>query len=126
MPQTLELFHGSPAKSTLSIMRDGCMRPDAMKLVFFSARFEDALQHGADTKLHASFAFRAQVTIVDGAAIQRVSKPGNPLTVLITTALPLPIKILELYVRLGRVGAFELKRIQGAEAIKGYLLKNSV
>jgi hypothetical protein len=122
MPQTLELFHGSQANNILSILSGGCMRPDAMKHVYFSARFDDALQHGTDRKLRASFAFRAQVTIIDGATMQRVSVPTNPLTVLITTDLPLPVKILELYVRLGTVGAFELKRIQGAEAIKGYLL----
>jgi hypothetical protein len=72
----------------------------------------------------ASFAFKAEVTIVDGASVQRVVKPGNPLTVLVTTTIPLPVKILELYVRLGRVGEFQMNVIKGADAIKAYLLKS--
>jgi hypothetical protein len=36
----------------------------------------------------------------------------------------LPVKILELYVRLGRVGEFQMNVIKGADAIKAYLLKS--
>jgi len=124
MANTLEVFHGSPGGGILNILKEGKIRPDEEHHVFFTTRFEDALQHGADTALHASFAFRAEVTIVSGASVARVARPGNPMTVLVTTALPLPIKILELYVRLGRVGEFELKKIQGADAIRGYLLSS--
>jgi hypothetical protein len=67
-----------------------------------------------------TFAFKALVAIVDGATLARVAKPGNPLTVLVTTTLPLPTKILTLYVRLGRVGEFELKVIEGSAAIQAY------
>ena len=123
MERTYELFHGSPADGILSIMNEGSMRPDASHQLFYSERFEDALQHGADTKRMASFAFKAEVTVVKGATVERVVKQGNPLTVLVTTTLPLPTRILELYVRLGRVGEFELKVIKGDGAIKAYLLK---
>jgi hypothetical protein len=123
MSSTYELFHGSPAAGIMDIMKEGKMRPDASHHIFFSERFEDALQHGADTTRKASFAFKAQITIVDGAAVERVAKPGNPLTVVVTTVMPLPAKLLELYVRLGRVGEFEIKIIKGADGIKAYLLK---
>jgi hypothetical protein len=124
MARTYELFHGSPAAGIIGIMNQGSIRPDSTHSVFFSERFEDALQHGADVTRKASFAFKAEVTIVDGASVQRVVKPGNPLTVLVTTTIPLPVKILELYVRLGRVGDFQMNVIKGADAIKAYLLKS--
>lgn len=126
MAHTYELFHGSAGAAILSIINDGNMRPGSTHQIFFSERFEDALQHGADTKLRASFAFKAKVTIVDGASLERVAKPGNPWTVVVTTTLPLPTTIHELYVRLGRVGEFDLKVIKGTEAIKAYLLKSQL
>ena len=122
MPSTLEVFHGSPGSSILSILREGAIRPDPTHHVYFSARYEDALQHGADVVLRASFAFRAEVTIPDTASFERVSKPGNPLTILVTTNVPLSLRILELYVRLGKVGAFQIKRVAGADAIRRYLM----
>ncbi len=123
MSRIYELFHGSPADSILSIMNARSMRPDVSGEIYFSERFEDALQHGADRKKGASFAFKAQVTVPDAASIERIVKPGNPLTVLVKTTVPLPTNLLELYVRLGRVGQFELKVVKGAAAIRAYLLK---
>jgi hypothetical protein len=122
MANTHEVFHGTEGANILNILKDGSIRPDVSHEVYFSTRFEDALQHGADMQLHASFAFRGEVTIVSGASVQRVSRPGNPSTMLVTTTLPLPISIVELYVRLGRAGEFELKQVKGAAEIKAYLL----
>jgi hypothetical protein len=98
------------------------MRPDAQHEIYFSQRFEDALQHGADTAAGVSLALKARVTLVSGASIKHVSRPGNPLTVVVTTALPLPVTILELYVRTGQAGAFEVKVVKGAENAKAYVL----
>lgn len=123
MSRIYELFHGSPAGAILSIMNAHSMRPDPSGKIFFSERFEDALQHGADTTRGASFAFKAQVTVPDGAVVERIVTHGNPLAVVVKTTLPLPTNILELYVRLGRAGQFELKVVKGAAAIKTYLLK---
>ena len=123
MPRTHELFHGSPADGILSIMNAQSMRPDLSGKIFYSERFEDALQHGADMKRGASFAFKALVTVPDGATVERTTTHGNPLAVVVKTTLPLPTNILELYVRVGRVGQFELKVVRGAGAIHAYLLK---
>jgi len=123
MSRTYELFHGSPADGILSIMNAGSMRPDPFGQIFYSERFEDALQHGADRKRGASFAFKAEVTVPNDAVVERTATQGNPVAVIFKTKLPLPTKVLELYVRLGRVGQFELKTIKGAGAIKAYLLK---
>jgi hypothetical protein len=97
------------------------MRPDRDGLVYFSERFEDALQHGADTKRGASFAFKATVAVPAGASLSRTTRPGNPYAVVIKTLVPLPVRITELYARLGRVGQFELKTVSGLENIKSYL-----
>lgn len=122
MTRTYELFHGSPADKILSIMNSHSMRPDMSGRIFFSERYEDALQHGADIKRGASFAFKAQVTAPDSAVVQKTATPGNPFAVVIKTTLPLTTNVLELYVRTGRVGQFELKKINGASAIRAYLL----
>lgn len=121
MPNELTLFHGATGDNILSIIRERSMRPDRDGLVYFSEKFEDALQHGADTRRKASFAFKAAITIPAGATVTRATKPGNPLTVLVRTVTPLPARLLEMYVRLGRVGAFELKKVSGSENIKTYL-----
>lgn len=97
----------------LGIIRDRSMRPDQDGLVYFSERFDDALQHGADTKRGASFAFKASVTFPAGAALTRTARAGNPYAVIVKTLTPLPVRITELYARLGRVGQFELKIVSG-------------
>lgn len=99
------------------------MRPQGGHILLFSERMADTLQHGADQQHKASFAFKAEVTIVDGASVKKVSKHGNPFTVEVTTTLPLPVKLLELYVRTGRPGEFKTEIIKGADAIRAYLLK---
>jgi hypothetical protein len=121
MPNELTLFHGATGDEILSVIRERSMRPDRDGLVYFSEKFEDALQHGADTRRKASFAFKALITIPAGATVTRTTKQGNPLTVLVRTLTPLPTRLLEMYVRLGRVGAFELKTVSGIENIKTYL-----
>ena len=81
MANEYTLFHGAEGDNILGIIRDGCMRPDLHCQVYFSERFDDALQHGADRKRGASFAFRATVVIPAGASVSRTSRPGNPVAV---------------------------------------------
>lgn len=121
MPNEYTLFHGTDGDSMLGIIRDRSMRPDHDGLVYFSERFEDALQHGADTKRGASYAFEASVTVPAGASLTRAARPGNPYAVIIKTLTPLPVRITELYARLGRVDRFELKTVSGLGNIKSYL-----
>ena len=123
MAQTYTLFHGSPLAGLLGILKDGSMRPQGGHILLFSERMEDTLQHGTDRQHKASFAFKAEVTIVEGASVKKVFKHGNPFTVEVTTTLPLPVKLLELYVRRGQLGEFKTEIIKGADAIRAYLLK---
>jgi hypothetical protein len=115
-----ELYHGTDGDSILSIMRDGLMRPNTEHKMFFSERFEDALQHGGDMKRKLTFAFKAQVSLPPSASLERTAKPGNPLTVIVNSITPLPTTVLELYVRTPHQQ--HLKIVRGTAAIKTLLL----
>jgi hypothetical protein len=114
-----EWFHGSPGDNILSIIRDRSMRPDASHKLYFSHRYDDAFQHGADLKRRAAFAFKAKVTLPSGASVVRESRPGNPIAIIVTTVQPLATQILELYVR--RPNEPKIEVIKGVEVIKAYL-----
>lgn len=117
--KTYELYHGTDGDNILSILRDGSMRPHAGHEIFFSERFEDALQHGGDLKRKLTFAFKAQVVLPSTASLERTAKPGNPLTVIVKSIAPLPTTILELYVRTPHQQ--HLQVVKGAAAIKTFL-----
>jgi hypothetical protein len=68
------------------------------------------------------FAFKAQVTIPPGASIQKVATKGNDLAVIVTSALPIPVTILELYAR--NLQQQTLETIKGSEAAKAFLLRS--
>src|SRR5579884_2597795 len=102
MSNEYELFHGTPGDNILTIIKEHSMRPGPDHKVYYSQKFEDALQHGVDTKRRAAFAFKGKVTVPAGASLTREQRPGNPLAVIVTTIQPLPTQILELYVRAAR------------------------
>ena len=114
-----ELYHGTDGDSILSIIRDTTIRPNAEHKVFFSERFDDALQHGGDLKRKLTFAVKAQVTLPATASLERTTKPGNPLTVIVTSNTPLPTTILELYVRTPHQQHLHI--VKGSAAIKTFL-----
>jgi hypothetical protein len=119
--KTYELYHGTNGDNILSILQEGLMRPSAQHKVFFSQKFEDALQHGGDLKRKLTFAFKAQVVLPSVASLERTSKPGNPLTVIVDSIAPLPTTILELYVRTPHQQ--HLQVVKGAAAIRVFLLQ---
>ena len=114
-----DLFHGTDGDAILSIIRDSSIRPSSDHKIFFSERFDDALQHGADLKRKLTFAFKAQVSLPSTASLERTSKPGNPLTVIVTTTMPVPATILELYVRTPHQQGLQV--VKGLAAIKAFL-----
>lgn len=113
------LFHGANGDNILNIIRDGSMRPDANHEIYFSATHEDTFAHGPDSKRKASFGFKAQVNLPAGASQRREWRSGNPLSVIVTSALPVPVELLELYVRPARGTTYET--IRGVQAIKTFL-----
>jgi len=114
-----ELYHGTDGDSILSIIREASMRPNAEHKIFFSERSDDALQHGGDLKRKLTFALKAQVTLPSTASLERATKPGNPLTVIVTSSTRLPTTILELYVRTPHQQ--HLQVVKGLAAIKTFL-----
>jgi hypothetical protein len=116
------LFHGTDGDSILSILREGAMRPDARHELYFSVTHEDVFAHGGDAKRHAAFGFKAEVTLPPGASQRRVPTSTNRITVVVTSALPVPVRILELYMRPAKSSA--LQTIRGVEAIRAHLLRS--
>jgi hypothetical protein len=121
MSNQFEVFHGTDGDNILSIIRDGSMRPDSNHEIYYSIWFEDVLAHGADSKRKAAFGFKARIQLPAGASQRRESRSGNPIAIIVTTALPLPTEILELYVRPANATSIEI--VRGIEAIKGHLLR---
>jgi len=114
-----EFFHGTDGDSIIGIIRDASIRPNSDHKIFFSERFDDALQHGGDLKRKLTFAFKAHVTLPGTASLERTTKPGNPLTVIVTTTMPLPATLLELYVRTPHQQHLQI--VKGLPAIKKFL-----
>jgi hypothetical protein len=117
----LDVFHGADGDAILGIIRDGSMHPAADHLIFYSARLEDVFQHGGDRKRNACFGFKAKITLPAGASQKRAALDGNPLAIVVTSTLPVPTQIFELYVR--RVRSSEFETIRGIDMIKGYLVR---
>jgi hypothetical protein len=92
------------------------MRPDSKNEIYYSITHEDVFVHGADTKRKAAFGFKARVTLPAGASQRRERRPGNPIVVIVTSPLPVPTEILELYVR--PAGTSHYETVRGLEAIK--------
>ncbi len=118
--QIRDLFHGTNGDNILQIIRQGSLAPNAERKIYFSEqRFDSVLMHGPDTKRKATFAVKLRVTIPGTAALQKATTAGVSDTLIVTTALPLPVQVLELYVREPR--ASTVKTIQGASAVAKYL-----
>ena|ERR1700730_14452569 len=118
--QIRELYHGTNGDNILQIIRHGMLRPNAEGKMFFSEqKFDSVLMHGADTKRKATFAVKLRVTILTTAALQQAATAGVSDTLIVTTAMPLQVQVLELYVREPR--ASTVKTIRGIPDITKYL-----
>ncbi len=118
--QIRELYHGTTGDNILQIIREGVLRPNVEGKIYFSEwRFESVLMHGADTKRKATFAVKVRVTVPTTATLQRLATPGVSDTLVITTTMPVPAQVLELYIREPR--ATTTKTIKGAQEILKYL-----
>jgi hypothetical protein len=123
MSSDYDVYHGASGDKILMIINEGKMNPGSDHKVWYSAQLEDTFQHGADEKRLASLAFRARITLPAGASMQRDSTKGNDLAIVVTTALPVPTKVIELYVRRLRPTP-SVEVVKGIERIRGYLLQH--
>jgi len=117
----LTLYHGTEGDNVLSIISSGTMRPDASQQICFSEQFSDALQHGADTKRKECYALKLQVTLPVGASQTKEFRHGNERAVIVRSPMPVPVQVLEMYVRV--LSPTTLTTIKGVAAIKAYLQK---
>jgi hypothetical protein len=119
--QTRELYHGTKGDNILDIIHYGELRPNAVGKIYFSEwSFASVLMHGADMDRKAAFAVKLFVTIPATASLQQGATLGIPDTLIVTTAIPLQVEVLELYVREAR--ASTVKTVKGTPYITSYLL----
>jgi hypothetical protein len=121
MSQEMTLYRGTRGDNILQAIQEGAIRPGADNRVWFSRILEDALKHGADMDRRETYAIKAVVTLIAGATVEQTAVHGNPLAVVITSQVSLPIKVHELYVR--RPRGDRLETVTGAEAIRAYLIR---
>ena len=118
--QIRDLYHGTNGDNILAIIRLGVLKPNADGKLFFSEwRFDSVLMHGADARRKAAFAVKLRVTIALPAALQQAATAGVSDTLIVSTTIPLPVQVLELYVREPRASI--VKTIRGMVEIKKYL-----
>jgi hypothetical protein len=123
---TRQIYHGANGDKILSIIRTGKMNPDRQNEIFVSDISYDRARlfmHGADTRRKAAFVIKIEATIPPGLSSYRKPTPGVPNTLVLVTSVPIPVKVLELYVRKQGDGHFvEEGPILSAAAIERYLL----
>ncbi len=118
--QVRELYHGTNGDNILEIIRLGVLKPNIEGKLFFSQwRFDSVLMHGADSRRKVAFAVKLRVTILSCATLQQVATAGVLDTLIVSTAMPLPVHVLELYGREPRSST--VKTIRGTAEIIKYL-----
>jgi hypothetical protein len=115
-------YHGADGDKILAIIASGRMMPDSRNEVFFSQFTPDScFMHGADRKRRASFVIKVAAEIPEGGTVERAETPGVRDTVIVRTADPIKVQVLELFVRRIKDGAGQLERVSGAQKIRSYL-----
>ena len=115
-----ELYHGTKGDNILDIIRSGVMKPNSNREIFFSEHnFASVLMHGADTKRKLTFAIKLSVEVPEDAVAKRKATHGVADTWIVSTAKPIRVKVMELYVREPRSAA--VKKIVGASKISAFL-----
>ncbi|MDF1566371.1 MAG: hypothetical protein P1V51_25290 [Deltaproteobacteria bacterium] len=121
----IRAYHGTTGDSILSIIDDGRMVPKRDK-IYLSETVTDTFVHGADRSRMAAFSIEVEVLEVEAGigAVTRRRLPGNPNSIVITSPEGVPVKVKKMFVRTpdGR-GGFSTSVVEGAEAIKAFLLK---
>jgi len=116
-------YHGTTATRILGIMDKGGLVP-ARGQVFIGDSPESTFVHGVDRSRGAAFSIRVEVSVPEGAAVERISTPGVPLTTVIRSQEKVPAQVTELHVRRpDGQGGFTLEVVKGPKAIRDYLTR---
>ena len=116
------LYHGADGDKVHYIVSNGRMMPDSQNEIYFDeTNPRNCFVHGADLARRASFVLKVEAEL-NGLHFYRTPKPGNPTTLVVVTHAPLPVTILEMYVRTGTAAeGFEYERLVGEAAIRSRL-----
>lgn len=122
---TYDLYHGASAEKMLFNIRNRGLTADNEGKIYFSQHeWKNCLVHGADRATGESYVARVRLAVPPGVKIDRSPRAGNPDAFILIAAPQRHIncEFLELFVRSGTVGEFEINNIPGP-AIESYLLK---
>jgi hypothetical protein len=123
----MQLYHGTNADNIISIINHHQIKPNYQKEIFFGRYdWRVLFMHGGDTSRKAAFVISVEVDIPNEIKKQFTSTQGVQNTLKVVTNVPLPAKVLELFVRKRVDEGYEEMRIKGEIAIKQYLLNNNV
>ena len=118
-----DLYHGADATKLVFNIRNGFLTADSQGKLFFAEReWQNCLVHGADKQVGESYVATFRVEIPDGANLAQAATSGNrdALILTVTPGAHVIAQILELHVRRGRVGSFEIATIPQT-AVQSYL-----
>ena len=114
-----DLYHGSQASKLLFNIRNRSITADLSgKIYFAKLEWQNCFVHGADLETGESYVAKFRVDVPPAAQFIPDPRPGNAdaRVVTITPGSSIPAQLLELYVRRGRAGQFEVHTIPGANA----------
>ena len=114
-----DLYHGAEGSKLLFNIRNNGLTADSSGNIYFAeSEWRNCLMHGADLKTGESYAAKFRIDIPASARFIPDPKHGNPdaWVLTITPGATVSAQLLELYVRRGKVGQFEVHTISGANA----------
>ena len=118
-----EYFHGTDGDSILAILDSGVLKPGKNGKIFMGRySWQSCMMHGPDRRRKASFVVRLRVGEITAAATIFRETHGVRDAVEIQTDRPIPVEVIELYVRRLRPDEpASTEFVQGATAIRQYL-----
>ena len=118
-------YHGARANKLLFNIRNGSITADSSGKIYFAEReWQNCFVHGADLETGESYVAKFRVDVPSAARFISDPRPGNAdaSVVTITPGSSIPAKLVELYVRCGRAGQFEVhspREVTGAPNCAG-------
>lgn len=114
-----KLFHGADSGKLLHILDNGKITPDSQNDIYFDeTSYQNCFVHGVDSAKKSSFVVKIEIEL-DGLHFYRTQKPGNPTTLIVKSASPVAVRVLEMFIRTGtRDEGFEIEHLAGEEKIR--------
>ena len=116
-------FHGASGDTILKIIKTGQLLPGEDNKIFLGRyNWQSCMMHGPDRRRKASFVVKVRVGNTDAAATIFRETHGVTDTAEIQTDRPVPVEVLEMYVRrLDEDGVASLDTFIGVQAIQQFL-----